>query len=71
MLDTVVAETTGVLYPATTDTDHVDTLSGILRDFDDAGFDRSAIRAHAERFAPGRFREGFAAAVASAYGGPV
>jgi glycosyltransferase involved in cell wall biosynthesis len=68
VLDTVVPGTTGVLYPATTDTEHVDILSGVLRDFDDAGFDRSAIRAHAERFAPARFREGFAATVASAYG---
>jgi len=70
VLDTVIPGTTGVLYPATTDTEHVETLSGVLRDFDDDAFDRSAIRAHAEAFAPARFREGFAAAVADATGGP-
>jgi glycosyltransferase involved in cell wall biosynthesis len=66
VLDTVVPGTTGVLYPATTDEDHVETLAGVLRDFADDGFDRSAIRANAEQFAPARFREGFAAAVANA-----
>jgi glycosyltransferase involved in cell wall biosynthesis len=66
ILDTVVPGTTGVLYPATTDTDHVETLSRVLRDFVDDDFDRSVIRAHAEQFAPARFREGFAAVVASA-----
>jgi glycosyltransferase involved in cell wall biosynthesis len=69
VLDTVVPETTGVLYPATTDTDHVETLSRVLRDFADDRFDRAAIRTHAERFAPARFREGFAAAVSDATGG--
>ncbi len=63
VLDTVVHGTTGVLYGATTDTEHVDNLARVLREFDDAAFDRHAIRAHAERFAPHRFREGFAAAV--------
>ena len=42
-LDTVVPGTTGVLYGATTDTDHVETLAGVLRDFADDGFDRSVI----------------------------
>jgi glycosyltransferase involved in cell wall biosynthesis len=70
VLDTVVPGTTGVLYPATTDTDHVETLARVLRDFADADFDRAVIRAHAERFAPARFREGFAAAVADATAGP-
>lgn len=69
VLDTVVPGTTGVLYPATTDTDHVETLARVLRDFADADFDRAVIRAHAERFAPARFREGFAAAVAAATAG--
>ena len=64
VLDTVVPGTTGVLYPAATDTDHVETLARVLLDFADADFDRAVIRAHAERFAPARFREGFAAAVA-------
>jgi glycosyltransferase involved in cell wall biosynthesis len=68
VLDTVVPGTTGVLYPAATDTEHVETLSRVLRDFDDGDFDRAAIRAHAERFAPARFREGFAAAVTTAQG---
>ena len=70
VLDTVVPGTTGVLYPATTDTDHVETLSRVLRDFDDDDFDRSAIRAHAERFAPGPLprglRRGASAAAAGA-----
>ena len=66
VLDTVVPGTTGVLYAATTDTDHVETLAGVLRDFADDDFDRSAIRAHAEQFAPSAFRDGFAAAVADA-----
>ena len=66
VLDTVVPGTTGVLYPAATDTEHVETLSRVLRDFADDDFDRSVIRAHAEQFAPARFREGFAAVVASA-----
>lgn len=65
VLDTVVPERTGVLYPATTDSDHVETLSRVLGSFADRGFDRSVIRAHAEQFAPARFRDGFAAAVAS------
>jgi glycosyltransferase involved in cell wall biosynthesis len=62
-LDTVLPGTTGVLYRATTDTDHVETLARELREFADDGFDRSVIRTHAEQFAPERFREGFAAAV--------
>ena len=64
VLDTVVPHETGVLYRATTDTDHVETLAGVLRDFADDAFDPSTIRAHAEQFAPARFREGFAAVVA-------
>ena len=69
-LDTVVPQRTGVLYAATTDTEHVETLAGVLRAFADDDFDRSSIRAHAETFAPGRFREGFAAAVARDGVGP-
>jgi hypothetical protein len=34
-----------------------------LRDFDEATFDRAAIRAHAEQFAPVCFRERFEGAV--------
>jgi glycosyltransferase involved in cell wall biosynthesis len=66
VLDTVVPATTGVLYGAATDTEHVETLARVLREFDDAAFDGAAVRAHAERFAPERFRAGFAAAVADA-----
>jgi glycosyltransferase involved in cell wall biosynthesis len=65
-LDTVVPGATGVLYAATTDTEHVETLAGVLRNFADDDFDRSAIREHAEKFAPERFRDGFAAAVSNA-----
>ena len=68
VLDTVVPGTTGVLYAATTDTDHVETLSRVLREFDDARFDRSVIRAHAEGFAPARFRAGLAAAIEAVTG---
>ena len=53
VLDTVVPGTTGVLYPATADTDHVETLARVLRNFADADFEPAAIRAHAEQFAPG------------------
>jgi len=67
-LDTVVPGSTGVLYGGSTDTEHVDTLARVLEDFDDAAFDSSVIRTHAERFAPERFRAGFAAAVAGAAG---
>jgi glycosyltransferase involved in cell wall biosynthesis len=63
VLDTVVPGTTGVLYGAATDTEHVDTLARVLGEFDDAAFDSGAIRAHAEAFAPERFRTSFAAAV--------
>jgi glycosyltransferase involved in cell wall biosynthesis len=69
VLDVVLPGTTGVLYPATTDTDHVETLARVLRDFADDDFDRSVIRAHAERFAPEHFRAGFATAVADATSG--
>jgi glycosyltransferase involved in cell wall biosynthesis len=65
-LDTVVPERTGVLYAAGTDTEHVETLATVLRAFADDDFDRSVVRAHAENFAPARFRTGFAAAVAAA-----
>jgi glycosyltransferase involved in cell wall biosynthesis len=64
VLDTVIPGTTGVLYRSTSDTEHVNALAQLLREFDDDAFDRSVIRAHAEQFAPERFREGFAAAVA-------
>jgi glycosyltransferase involved in cell wall biosynthesis len=70
VLDTVVPGATGVLYGATTDTDHVETLAAVLRNFADDDFDRSAIREHAEKFAPARFRDGFAAAVANAIDPP-
>jgi glycosyltransferase involved in cell wall biosynthesis len=63
VLDTVVPGTTGVLYGAASDTEHVDTLARLLREFDDTAFDGAAIRAHAEQFAPPRFRASFAAAV--------
>jgi glycosyltransferase involved in cell wall biosynthesis len=69
VLDTVVPGTTGVLYPAMADTDHVETLARVLRDFADADFERSAIRAHAEQFAPARFRDGFTAALTAATDG--
>jgi hypothetical protein len=44
----------------------VDTLARVLGEFDDAAFDGAAIRAHAEQFAPERFRMSFAAAVQDA-----
>jgi glycosyltransferase involved in cell wall biosynthesis len=69
VLDTVVPGTTGVLYPATADTDHVETLARIMGGFTDSDFEPSTIRAHAERFAPARFREGFTAALAAATDG--
>jgi glycosyltransferase involved in cell wall biosynthesis len=66
VLDTVKPGATGVLYGAATDEEHVDTLARVLRDFDDAAFDATVIRAHAEQFAPERFRASFSAAVEDA-----
>jgi glycosyltransferase involved in cell wall biosynthesis len=57
VLDTVRDGVTGILYDA--DGDQVETLAALLRDFDDARFDRGVIRAHAEQFAPPQFRRRF------------
>jgi glycosyltransferase involved in cell wall biosynthesis len=67
VLDTVVPGTTGVLYDPVPDP--VETLAAALRAFDDTAFDRRAIRAHAERFAPDAFRERFVAVVDEILGG--
>jgi glycosyltransferase involved in cell wall biosynthesis len=62
VLDTVIDGTTGVLYP--TAGDQAATLAEVLRTFDDSAYDRTAVRVHAEGFAPGHFRERFDRTVA-------
>jgi glycosyltransferase involved in cell wall biosynthesis len=57
VLDTVLDGTTGTLYPA--DGDQVASLTEVLRTFDESHFDRRAIHAHAQQFAPACFRERF------------
>jgi glycosyltransferase involved in cell wall biosynthesis len=61
VLDTVVAGTTGLLYDP--GVDPVASLAAVLRGFDPDRFDPAAIRSHAQRFAPERFRARFARAV--------
>jgi glycosyltransferase involved in cell wall biosynthesis len=61
-LDSVVPGVTGVLYPA--DPDPAAPLAEVLRSFDGSAYDPVAIRRHAERFSPERFRERFAAQAA-------
>ena len=67
VLDTVIDGTTGVLYDPRGD--QATTLANVLRTFDDRAFDRDAIRAHAQGFAPERFRERFARTVADILAG--
>ena len=57
--DTVVHETTGVLYPETPDP--VDQLAMVLRNFESETFDSTAIATRAQRFNPQRFRTEFEA----------
>lgn len=67
VLDTVVDGVTGVLHDARGD--QPEALANALRAFDDAAFDRAAIRAHAERFAPHNFRATFERTVTEILGG--
>jgi glycosyltransferase involved in cell wall biosynthesis len=61
VLDTVIPGVTGTLYePAG---DQVATLASVLEHFDEREFDRAALRAHAEKFAPACFRARFEQAV--------
>ena len=64
VLDTVVDGTTGVLYPPGPDAAH--TLADVLRAFDSDRFDAETSSAHAQRFAPDRFRRELDAFVATA-----
>jgi glycosyltransferase involved in cell wall biosynthesis len=61
VLDTVVDGATGTLYNAAGD--QAGALADAMSSFEDGRFDRNAIRAHAEHFAPARFRECFERAV--------
>jgi glycosyltransferase involved in cell wall biosynthesis len=60
VLDTVIDGVTGTLYAG--GRGDVDALAAALRAFDPSALDSKAIRAHAESFAPERFRARFAAA---------
>ena len=66
-LDTVVDGATGVLVrPADGDrASHVAAFAQALAALDESAFDRSAVRAHAERFGEARFREHMRDIVAS------
>jgi glycosyltransferase involved in cell wall biosynthesis len=57
-LETVIDGTTGVLYGSPPD-QQPDVLATVLRDFDGDAYDATAIRHHAERFSPARFRTDF------------
>ncbi len=52
-LETMRAGVTGEYFAEPT----AESLAAVLRDFDPAGYDPAALRAHAETFAPGRFIE--------------
>jgi glycosyltransferase involved in cell wall biosynthesis len=67
VMDTVENGTTGVLYD--TAGEQAATLAGVLGTFDDAAFDGEATSAHAQQFAPARFRERFDRAVSDILGG--
>ncbi len=55
--DTVIANTTGVLYPDSPNP--VDVLANILRNFEPTAFDSAIIATHAQRFNSRRFRDEF------------
>jgi glycosyltransferase involved in cell wall biosynthesis len=57
VLDSVDDGVTGVLYRPPSPDAHVETLARAMTQFDPARYDRDVIRAHAERFAPSRFRQ--------------
>jgi glycosyltransferase involved in cell wall biosynthesis len=63
VLDSVVDGVTGTLYHVTAPASEVDDLATALRSFDGSAFDGAAIRAHAERFSPARFRDAMATVV--------
>lgn len=64
-LDTVVPGTTGLLYDERPGEPAGAALAAQLRSFPRDGFDPVAVRRHAERFAPERFREQVASAAAA------
>jgi glycosyltransferase involved in cell wall biosynthesis len=68
-LDTVIDGVTGVLYPP--GDDPVTALADRLRDFDASAYDAAAVRRHAERFAPARFRREITATVTRSLTDPV
>jgi glycosyltransferase involved in cell wall biosynthesis len=52
-LETVIAGTTGAFF----DVQDASALAGTIAAFDPAAYDRAALRAHAQTYAPERFRE--------------